>query len=494
MRHLDLFSGIGGFAYAAKTVWGDDYECIGFCDNDKYCQELLKRRFPNVPIFKDIKELSITPYSSTRNSQQGNVSTQGSGERTTVGENSASPSVVSGCSDSKTMPIIWLQNFRGDENGKNRAVTADTTEQRPQNKANKQELEREGCNELDAIKSRSVCQVDLITGGFPCQPFSCAGKRKGTADDRFLWDEMFRVITEFVPRWVIAENVRGLLTIEGGLVFNKVLSDLEKAGYDVQPYIIPACAVNAPHRRDRMWIIGNSESAGETTKQRMASGSESPNPIGTDRTNKQWKQNWLEVATELCGVSYGLSTWLVRLKYIGGIDGTSIKKIRTEDLSVLRERVQTEEIWRELGGLFKVDEKEVLLSFLCRVQEISDPSFNLQCQGEENETKDGMRELWSNAYFVCSPQRREYQEQFAGKLKDIVQELSYETALGLAEAWDYIQCGISSMTSQEAELDGLKLSKSRHRVERLKALGNSIVPQVVMEIMRAIKEHDEQNQ
>jgi len=100
--------------------------------------------------------------------------------------------------------------------------------------------------------------VDVITGGFPCQPFSCAGKRAGTEDHRWLWPEMFRIISTLKPTWVIAENVRGLLNLQDGMVFEQVLSDLEDAGYEVQAFVIPACAIDAPHRRDRVWIVGKS--------------------------------------------------------------------------------------------------------------------------------------------------------------------------------------------------------------------------------------------
>lgn len=102
-------------------------------------------------------------------------------------------------------------------------------------------------------------QCDVITGGFPCQPFSAAGKRRGTADERYLWPEMLRVINEVKPRWVIGENVRGLVNWDGGLVFDTVCTELENIGYEVQPFIIPACSVNAPHRRDRIWFIANAK-------------------------------------------------------------------------------------------------------------------------------------------------------------------------------------------------------------------------------------------
>ena len=97
--------------------------------------------------------------------------------------------------------------------------------------------------------------IDILTGGFPCQPYSMAGKRKGKADERHLWPEMLRAIREIQPRWVVGENVLGLTNWNGGLVFEEVQADLEAEGYEVQPYVLPACAVNAPHRRDRVWFV-----------------------------------------------------------------------------------------------------------------------------------------------------------------------------------------------------------------------------------------------
>ena len=101
-------------------------------------------------------------------------------------------------------------------------------------------------------------RVDILTGGFPCQPFSNAGLRKGTEDERHLWPSMLRIIREVSPRYVVGENVRGLLNWSGGLVFEEVCADLEAEGYEVTPYLLPACGKNAPHRRDRIWFIANS--------------------------------------------------------------------------------------------------------------------------------------------------------------------------------------------------------------------------------------------
>jgi DNA (cytosine-5)-methyltransferase 1 len=105
------------------------------------------------------------------------------------------------------------------------------------------------------FKEDGIPFPDIITGGFPCQPFSVAGKQKGTSDDRHLWPEMFRIIKAFKPRYVIGENVRGIINIQDGVVFETVCTDLESEGYEVQPFIIPAAGVGAPHRRERVWII-----------------------------------------------------------------------------------------------------------------------------------------------------------------------------------------------------------------------------------------------
>jgi len=122
--------------------------------------------------------------------------------------------------------------------------------------------------------------VDIISGGFPCQPYSSAGKRKGKEDERHLWPEMCRAIREVSPRFVVGENVRGLTNWNGGLVFDEVCAELESLGYQVAPVIIPACGVDAPHRRERIWFVA------------YAVGSGHNRPSKADRSNitrQEWK-------------------------------------------------------------------------------------------------------------------------------------------------------------------------------------------------------------
>jgi len=287
--HLDLFSGIGGFAYAVDQVWPDAQHV--FCEIDPFCQAVLTKHWPNSKIYGDIRTIT------TDTKHNGITSTK------TIG------------TDSSTQ-----------------------TESQAGEKLPKSESS--GVGALRATETG----WDLLTGGFPCQPFSQAGRRRGTTDNRFLWPEMLRVIQLTKPTWVIAENVRGLLTIEQGVVFEQVCLDLETSCYEVQPLIIPAVSVNAPHRRDRVWIIAYHTSEGlERGKQpqtawpqsgeRSASSSDAQNTIGqrsrrrmesngqilggkrtkTQDAGPSWEENWIKVAQRFCQLDDGVSDKLVTL-------------------------------------------------------------------------------------------------------------------------------------------------------------------------------------
>ena len=168
MKIVDLFSGIGGFSYAAEQIVGG-FETIAFVEQDDYCQKVLRKHWHDVPIYSDIRSFDAKEYKD----------------------------------------------------------------------------------------------ADIVVGGFPCQPWSVAGSQRGSEDDRDLWHEMVRVIEDIRPRWIIGENVSGFVTMPMGL--RRSLVDLESIGYKAIPYLIPAAAVDAKHRRMRCWIVGHSEHDGSST-------------------------------------------------------------------------------------------------------------------------------------------------------------------------------------------------------------------------------------
>jgi DNA (cytosine-5)-methyltransferase 1 len=185
--------------------------------------------------------------------------------------------------------------------------------------------------------SRHAPDITILTGGFPCQPFSQAGRRRGTADDRYLWPAMLAVIRNVRPDWIIAENVRGLATWNEGLVLETVCADLEGEGYEVQPLVIPACAIGAPHRRDRVWIVAHAVNNGSGKAEPGGTGSPysvpaelrqedcatrqleradryrlSPRPSVTPDHAARWHLDWHEVAAAACHdrMDDGLPRWL----------------------------------------------------------------------------------------------------------------------------------------------------------------------------------------
>jgi len=126
--------------------------------------------------------------------------------------------------------------------------------------------EAEQLGAIEDCGAHNLSIPTVVTGGFPCQPASTAGKRLGTADDRYLWPQMFRVLSALQPAWAVVENVLGLTSLDGGMVFESVLSDLESLGYDVQALEIPACAVGAPQQRFRVWIVAHLDDGRRTVR------------------------------------------------------------------------------------------------------------------------------------------------------------------------------------------------------------------------------------
>jgi DNA (cytosine-5)-methyltransferase 1 len=286
--HIDLFSGIGGFALACR--WAG-IETIAFCEIEKYAQRVLRKNFPGIRIFEDVRQFPAT-------------------------------------------------EFR---------------------------------------------EPFLLTGGYPCQPFSQAGKRRGAEDDRHLWPSMFGIIRTSRPTWVLAENVAGHVTL--GL--DEVLADLEGEDYAVQPIIVPACAVDASHRRDRVWILGNSQRDSE-------------------------------------GCAYGSES------------GRSKRERKDENI------IERDEVGRDSGNAS------------CEIAFADSMREGLQRYGESHESSK-------------SCEAREFNES---------------------------SCKIRDFTRNEnnwcAEPDVGRVAHGiPRRVDRLRGLGNAIVPQVAYEIIKAMIEADE---
>ena len=316
MRLLDLFSGIGGFSYAAETLIGG-YETVAFCEMDEFCQKVLKKHWPQVPIFDDVRT-------------------------------------------------------------------------------------------LDAAR---LGRIDIVTGGYPCQPFSQAGRRQGEEDERHLWPEMLRIIKSCQPRYVLAENVAGHVTM--GL--DQVLTDLEDQGYTTRPIIVPACAKNAPHRRDRVWIIGQNVDDSNDSTDRAKRG-------------KTREKNSLQKEYRQTGFS-----WFSDRTSDDSKPVANTESINRHDNGIVRKHgeAKTQKIPRNRDG-------------------ISDT------QGQQPKRSSS----WS----------------VDGKMGDMADGIS----TGLLRHFDREPEHIPRVTTGEKD-----------RAKKLKALGNSIVPQVAAEILLAIRISEE---
>jgi len=239
MRHGSLFSGIGGFDLAAQWM---GWENVFQVEWDKWCQKILAKNFPDTLRFGDIVEFNKMLLNGT-------ITTHTEGARLIRKkklENDSEDNGNRGGCDSSDIHQIFKQNGE---------IITDTR------------LQRQAFNEKQTTGIKqcrkngiNIGRIDIITGGFPCQPFSHAGKRKGTDDSRYLWPEMLTTIRILKPSFVVGENVAGLVSMENGKTLDGILSDLANEGYTTEQFIIPACAIGAWHRRDRIWIVAYNNS------------------------------------------------------------------------------------------------------------------------------------------------------------------------------------------------------------------------------------------
>jgi len=167
--------------------------------------------------------------------------------------------------------------------------------------------------DLKTLDCTQLPAVDLICGGYPCQPFSLAGKRRGAEDDRHLWPHLFAVVSALRPAWCLFENVAGHISM--GL--DAVLSDLERGGYAAQPLVIPACAVDAPHRRDRVWVIANARQVGREGCSEGKVFGKSDVQVESVRGSSAWSRGWDLSTPRVCRAADGISSRVDRIERLG---------------------------------------------------------------------------------------------------------------------------------------------------------------------------------
>ena len=312
-------------------------------------------------------------------------------------------------------------------------------------------------------------KIDILTGGFPCQPYSLAGKRKGKEDERHLWPEMLRAIREIQPTYVVGENVFGLINWNGGMVFNEVQADLEAEGYEVWPYVLPACAVNAPHRRDRVWFVAYRSDTG----------------IEGLRSKRENTIHGFEVAADTNFGSEGASGKGESIE--GNWCDINVQQSERREKAEFNNRPpyvswitsNPNSNGHKHGGLeqdrFKEEESE------SEQQERERIRKNNRGTGESGITSDA-----NNA----GSQGRKFNGAFDKRVRPC--ESSESTAeLHQVDYWRNFPtqspiCGGDD--GLPTELDGITFSK--WRAESIKAFGNAIVPQVAYEIFKSLEAVD----
>ena len=383
---LDLFSGIGGFSYAAEQF---GIKTIGFVEKDEFCQKVLKKHWKNVPIESDIR------------------------------------------------------NVKGDNYG----------------------------------------TATIVSGGFPCQPFSVAGKRKGQDDDRYLWDETIRVVAECKPRWFIGENVEGLINIEDGMVLRSVQDDLEREGFQVQCLVIPASGIGAWHQRKRVWIIGYSEHNGSSTTQKQKGNTQTStgpqkreNPsLQSERTSRPTDNG--NVSNTNSSLRRGRAT--VSQGGENKIWGFHSKEEKQNQSDLRSEIIRCNVVSGEKENVSNSSSEGQLLRKSGNLGEKSEETQSARendTQGIENTSARGKQEdiqyshdqRWQEHQLSQEPEEQNFNsgELNAGEKP--------------TQSWWEIESSICTIP------DGVSYELDKDRVNQIKSLGNSIVPQIAYQIFKAI--------
>jgi DNA (cytosine-5)-methyltransferase 1 len=428
IKILDICSGIGGFSLGLEATGG--FDTVAFCEFDDFCCKVLNKHWPNVPIYKDLKEIGNDP-------------------------------------------------------------------------------------------ARIIQEFDLICGGIPCQPFSLAGKQKGKEDDRHLWPYMYAIVKSKKPTWVIVENVGGFVNV----ALDDVCLDLETQGYATQSFIIPACSVEAPHKRDRIWILGkimaNAHDTGDRTpgskadgdRQETIEGWQEQSQLGSSRSSNDVANPKLVSSDSISDSGSNTKTESEQGQKTGNLDRSSGRQ------DVPNTSSQRLEGHRGEHGLRGTSQEEQT----CRSSEEQDVPNPKELRNYEHD--NGERTQQDREHRVSQQPRGE--RGFEGTKQDVAdtERLRQQGQGELERPGNTAQDsdgqtggsndgrqGSAGQGHTQSELggvaDGIPTRLDGHlgferepniprvatgipdRVNRLKALGNSIVPQIVYNIGLAILEEE----
>ncbi len=412
LKVLDLFAGIGGFALGLDST--DFFETVKFVEKDKYCQKVLQKNFPNIPIEEDVKDVKGKRY-----------------------------------------------------------------------------------------------EADVIVGGFPCQPMSVAGKRKGTDDDRYLWPEMFRLIREIKPEFVIGENVQGIINIQNGMVLRQVQDDLEGEGFEVQCFLIPASGIGAWHQRYRVWIVGHSNENGllrEVHKAEIVSNANTRLSIGknkeiqarrdsitcssedvpnTNHTRGRASKHGIEREGKKVDEGWKRQPQPESSRHDENVSNTTSKRLEREfGKKLQRARVRstnssedvsnTNKSLRGGGRTISLGRENKVWRFRVEEEGIRDNVW-IETVGRNAVSGEGETDV--------SQSNDERQQEFnisKESRKKNISDWGYDTD-ETKQTWWQIEsdlCGVPNGISYELDKD---------RANRIKTLGNAIVPQIAREFGLAIK-------
>ena len=371
LRHFDVCSGIGGFSLGFR--WAALSNPVAFCEIDPYCQRVLAKNFPNIPIFNDVKELVNARPESTR----------------------------------------------------------------------------------------IIPDHDILTSGYPCQPFSVAGQRRGEEDERNIWPYVYEIVKRKRPTWCVFENVYGHVTM--GL--DQVLHEMALEGYATQTFIVPACGINAPHKRDRLWIVGNTEHDGSLTS-KIGGGDKK------DSRGSSQGQNKTEQSSRTSGRKDNGTMADSEGEGLQGFDkcGSSISSERNEITDIRT---------KDSGD-----------------KNVSDSNNPRNRTSKHGVDQDGQTIKQGREIFSQSESSRHSQNVADSKCLGRESRTSIREELAREESHGQSDNRSTDGSAQERARSWWDVEPNvgrvaygiPSRVDRLKGLGNAIVPQIAMQIGLSIKE------